>query len=503
MVEKNDVPKIELFLSANNLPNKDFLSYSDPYCVISLQDSKSSLKELLKTEIIKNNLNPIWKTSLTLDYHFEQNQVLHFSVFDSDGETSESLGSASCALSLLISKSPHTLRLPLGGSLTIRIEELKPNIEGCKIKFRGHKLDKKDFFGKSDPYLVLYKYLGSDSWAEKYRTEIVMKTLNPEWKPLTLSSTKLCNDDRLKPIKVECYDWDRIGKDDFIGSAEINYTQLTTEGFQFQLWGKKKAKGKNSGFIQIEQVVFGRFASSIVDYLQAGLSINLSLAVDFSDSTGSNQGVNLHKESPNQFVSALEEIAGRLEVFDSDKLIPVYGFAGDIGKGTVNNCFALNFNEKSPSVRGIEEAVRVYQEAVGKVQSSWPLNFHNVIDKIAEEAKRNDSKTYHILLIFATGEIDDLDEASESLLRSSTLPVSVVIAGIGAASFNRMRLFEERIMIRVRENGKFRENIQFVRFNTFRNDPIALAGEVLKKIPGHILEFYDLVDFKPLIPYSY
>jgi hypothetical protein len=404
-------------------------------------------------------------------------------------------------VSALISKGTASLKLQEGGVLTIRIEEIKNSSEGCQVKLRGHKLDKKDLFGKSDPYLVLFKYLGNDSWAEKHRTEIVMKTLNPQWKPFTISVQKICNDDRLKPIKVEVYDWDRIGKDDFIGSAEVNYTQLTTEGFQFELWGKNKKKGKNSGFIQVEQVVFGRFASSIVDFLQAGLQINLSVAIDFSDSRNSNEGINLHSQNPNQFISALQEIGKRLEVFDSDKMIPVYGFAGDLGKGT-NNCFALNFNEKNPEAQGIEGAIDVYRSAIPKVQSSWPLNFHNVIEKVVKETKEA-KQIYSILLILATGEIDDIDEATESILKSSTVPVSVIIAGIGSASFNRMRLFEERIMIRVRENGKLRENLQFVRFNTFRGDPLALAGEVLRKIPGHILEYYEMIDFKPLIPLNF
>lgn len=502
MVETNKNSRIELFFSAQNLQNKDLLSKSDPYCIISIQvPGTNTFQELSRTEVIRNSLNPVWKTTVILEYHFELSQVLQFSIYDYDGKTSEDLGSSVIPLSHLVSKRVSSIKLSPQSSLTIRIEEIKPSSEGFQVTFKGHKLDKKDFFGKSDPYLIIYKYIGEDSWAEAYRTEIIMKTLNPEWKPMTMSVQKLCNDDRLKPVKIECFDWDRIGKDDFIGAAEVNVTQLTSEGFQFELWGKNKKKGKNSGWIQASQVQFGRFPSSLLDYLQAGMEISLSVALDFSSSVESNSGIDLHRQVPNQFEAALREIGSRLEVFDSDKLIPIYGFAGDIGKGTVNNCFALNFNEKNPFVPGIQGVIETYVKAKEKIKPSWPLNFHNVIDKIAKESKAvgKSNQVYHIILILATGEIDDLDECYESVIKSCLLPISIIIAGVGVSSFNRIQQFEERCLKASRDNVKSRENIQFVRFNTFRGDSIALAGEVLKKIPSHILEYMDRANYRPLL----
>eukprot|EP00061_Rhincodon_typus_P016409 g44607.t1 len=76
----------------------------------------------------------------------------------------------------------------------------------------ANKLDKKDFFGKSDPFLVFYRsnedgtaVRGVDSSLFKYvpncrftichKTEVVKNTLNPVWQPFTIPVRALCNGD--------------------------------------------------------------------------------------------------------------------------------------------------------------------------------------------------------------------------------------------------------------------------------------------------------------------
>jgi hypothetical protein len=51
------------------------------------------------------------------------------------------------------------------------------------LKFSATKLDKKDFFRKSDPYLEFAKYTGGDIFNDEnfvtvHKTEVKMKTLN-------------------------------------------------------------------------------------------------------------------------------------------------------------------------------------------------------------------------------------------------------------------------------------------------------------------------------------
>ena len=89
------------------------------------------------------------------------------------------------------------------------------------MRFSGTKLDKKDLFGKSDPYLIFNQVKADGKRYPVYKTEIIKKTLNPIWKEFTISLQKLCNGELDRPLFVECYDWDSIGKDDLIGTFTV------------------------------------------------------------------------------------------------------------------------------------------------------------------------------------------------------------------------------------------------------------------------------------------
>lgn len=76
--------KVNLFISARKLPDKDTFSKSDPICTIYERHGGRWVK-IGSTEQIKNNLNPDWRTSFTLNYYFEKKQELRFKIIDDDG----------------------------------------------------------------------------------------------------------------------------------------------------------------------------------------------------------------------------------------------------------------------------------------------------------------------------------------------------------------------------------------------------------------------------------
>ena len=90
-----------------------------------------------------------------------------------------------------------------------------------KIQFDvcGESLDKKDFFGKSDPYLNFKRKFDDGSSHLVHRTEVKQKTLDPRWATVQINTQTLCGKegDRLvvvrhtsykcalpKPMKIEC-----------------------------------------------------------------------------------------------------------------------------------------------------------------------------------------------------------------------------------------------------------------------------------------------------------
>jgi hypothetical protein len=89
------------------------------------------------------------------------------------------------------------------GKLVITAEELHATNNFVTLQFCAKKLDKKDGFltgGSSDPYMTIASVRGSSEHLV-HSTEVVQKSLNPEWRPFTLSVQALCNGDYDRPLK--------------------------------------------------------------------------------------------------------------------------------------------------------------------------------------------------------------------------------------------------------------------------------------------------------------
>ena len=93
------VSQVELRLSCMDLPNLDFFSKTD--CCIyvyliqdfsptqhsKLQQNRNNGVLIGQTEVIKNSLNPIFSTSIKMDYYFEREQRLRFLLIDIDSSS--------------------------------------------------------------------------------------------------------------------------------------------------------------------------------------------------------------------------------------------------------------------------------------------------------------------------------------------------------------------------------------------------------------------------------
>ena len=90
------------------------------------------------------------------------------------------------------------------------------------MDFKGNDLDKKDFMGKSDPFLIFYRCNDASTYLPVHKTEVIKKTLNPVWKPIVIPARILCGGDHNRSIKIECYDWDSDGGHDLIGECYTN-----------------------------------------------------------------------------------------------------------------------------------------------------------------------------------------------------------------------------------------------------------------------------------------
>ena len=60
-------------------------------------------------------------------------------------------------------------------------EEPPAQKDTIELQFGADNLDKKDTFGKSDPYFTLSKQTAGGKFVEIYNSEVIKNTLNPVW----------------------------------------------------------------------------------------------------------------------------------------------------------------------------------------------------------------------------------------------------------------------------------------------------------------------------------
>ncbi|KTG46526.1 hypothetical protein cypCar_00015312 [Cyprinus carpio] len=241
--------KVEITVSCRNLLDRDTFSKSDPLCVLYTQGVESKQwREFGRTEVIDNTLNPDFVRKYILDYFFEEKQNLRFDIYDID---SKSPDLAKHDLTSILVQSREGLVLkqikvsPEGrggipgkncGTIILTAEELGNCRDCATMQFCANKLDKKDFFGRSDPFMMFYRSNEDGTFTICHKTEVVKNTLNPVWQPFTIPVRALCNGDYDRSIKVEVYDWDRDGSHDFIGEFTTSYRELSRGQSQFNVY---------------------------------------------------------------------------------------------------------------------------------------------------------------------------------------------------------------------------------------------------------------------------
>ncbi|MED6239275.1 Copine-9, partial [Ataeniobius toweri] len=90
------------------------------------------------------------------------------------------------------------------GTIILSAEELGNCRDYATMQFCANKLDKKDFFGKSDPFMVFYRSNEDGTFTICHKTEVVKNTLNPVWEPFSIPVRGLCNGDYDRQGQTDC-----------------------------------------------------------------------------------------------------------------------------------------------------------------------------------------------------------------------------------------------------------------------------------------------------------
>ncbi|KYO33170.1 copine-5 isoform X1 [Alligator mississippiensis] len=542
--------KVELTVSCRHLLDKDTFSKSDPLCVLYTQGIETKQwREFGRTEVIDNTLNPDFVRKFILDYFFEEKQNLRFDLYDVDSKSPDLskhdfLGQAFCTLGEIVGSSGSRLEKPLTmgaftlhsrtgkptpsvsnggipgkkcGTIILSAEELGNCRDVATMQFCANKLDKKDFFGKSDPFMVFFRSNEDGTFTICHKTEVVKNTLNPVWQAFSIPVRALCNGDYDRTIKVEVYDWDRDGSHDFIGEFTTSYRELARGQSQFNVYEvvnpRKKMKKKkyiNSGTVTLLSFTV-ESEYTFLDYIKGGTQINFTVAIDFTASNGNpSQSTSLHYMNPyqlNAYAMALKAVGEIIQDYDSDKMFPALGFGAKIPPdGHVSHEFPLNGNADNPYCNGIEGILEAYHKSLKTVQLYGPTNFAPVVNHVARYATAvQDGSQYFVLLIITDGVISDMAQTKEAIVNAAKLPMSIIIVGVGQAEFDAMVELDGDD-IRISSRGKLAERdiVQFVPFRDYIDrtgnhvlSMARLAKDVLAEIPDQFISYMKGRGIKP------
>ena len=380
----------------------------------SINNNKTEF--LFETEKVKpNNENKInYETTFLLTYLFEKEQILIFNIYINneiiDYKTTLGciVGSRNNTLTRKISKERVEL---------IKIKSTKvdaSNKKKLKLHFRvnDNQLAKKSF-----PKDKFYFKISSEK--DLYRSELISNDgyFKPAIIPLyclTPSFNVTFYNTKLKILKS------------FSNLTYEQIMEMNNQSFVLDYNSNKNKKAK----ILIDVETLGN-TKTFLDYIEEGMQINLSIGIDFSKTN-----INLHKfynNRMNRYEEAIKYCGDVVAYYDSDQLIPAWGFGADnIPENFDRMCFPINFNE-NPNIEKIDGVLKEYKNCLNKITLSEPAHFSPIINhliNIIEEDKENINTNYHILLLLTDGKYDDREKTIDSIVKASKLPLSIIIIGL-------------------------------------------------------------------------
>jgi E3 ubiquitin-protein ligase RGLG len=190
-------------------------------------------------------------------------------------------------------------------------------------------------------------------------------------------------------------------------------------------------------------------------------------------------GRSLHHIQPgllNPYQNVISIIGRTLEKFDSDNLIPAFGF-GD--RATLDRKIFPLCPDGS-YCKGFRGVLDAYNEITPKIRMSGPTNFAPLIREAIRIVKKTEQ--YHILVIVADGQVTNERQTKDAIVEASHFPLSIVMIGVGDGPWDMMEEFDDSLPTR-----QF-DNFQFVNYNSVveasANTDSTFALHALMEIPS-------------------
>lgn len=470
--------KLSILVTSENLTSID-----ESQCAIQEFDySSSTFTEIGRTSSIFSPQEKRWDSLIQVTYSFGHKQILRFSILDM---LNNPIIQTDVALGYLLKSKPYRLIFPDSEkALLITINQLKESDETFTFLLNAEKVDKKDIFGKSDPFFIIFK-MTQQGWKEVYKSEVIKNTLNPTWKEFQLKSHEigaLCSD---VAMKIEVWDWDRNKTNDFIGATSLNLIQLFTANAEFELINKKKQKKehyKNSGVLRVYKALIER-KFSIVDFFQSGNRIDFIVGIDFSQSNGLFYNKSslhyINSGSETIYERVIKEFGSLIEVYAKDQWAQMFAFGASTFDSRQVNDFTVLFEQRpgNDSVLSFDGLLQTYKSTVCLIEPAQTVKLYGLVQYIINKVTMTpNGQIYSVCLFLICGTVKDMCMIKELLLGIGNLPVNFIFIEMGKFMQNNP---EEFFIHSV-------ENIQFYRLKDFHCDIREICGTAFNKIQRHI-----------------
>jgi len=183
----------------------------------------------------------------------------------------------------------------------------------------------------------------------------------------------------------------------------------------------------------------------------------------------------LDEDQQNPYQRAIAVIGRTLEDFDDDNIIPSFGF-GD--KNTKDRAvFPLGGHDGRCA--GFDDVLTKYDATAKNVSLSGPTSFVPLIDEAIAIVQR--TRTYHILLIIADGQVSNKQANVDAIVRASAHPLSIVMVGVGDGPWDDMEEFDDELPARAFDNFQFVDMDRVLRQHG--NSDAAFALAALMEVP--------------------
>ncbi|XP_028229507.1 protein BONZAI 1-like isoform X3 [Glycine soja] len=349
------------------------------------------------------------------------------------------------------------------GKLMVHGEECISSKTAIEMVFRCSDLEYKYLFSRTDPFLLISKVVEAGAQIPICKTEVIRNDLNPIWKSVFVNIQQVGSKD--SPLIIECYNFNSNGKHDLMGKVQRSLVELENihNNGQGENLFLPSADGQNhDNKVLKSQLFVEKFTESVqytfLDYLAGGFELNFMVAVDFTEvqhkftiaalveesgcvlftlrnhlwvpqnanplrpllsgSTAASNGNprlpdSLHyidpSGRPNAYQRAIVEVGEVLQLYDSDKRFPTWGFGARPIDGPVCHCFNLNGSSHYCEVEGIQGILMAYTSALLNVSLAGPTLFGPVISTaalIASQSVANGGRKYFVLLIITVLDAD-------------------------------------------------------------------------------------------------